>query len=57
MNGCGLQKYEKVPAWLKVCEPLWPFFRIPVSKDPSFAVAECGVGPLLFQVTVSPGRS
>jgi hypothetical protein len=27
---------------------------MPVSKDPSFAVAECGVGPLLFQVTESP---
>src|SRR5215218_11502753 len=27
---------------------------MPVWNEPSFAVAECGVGPLLFQVTVSP---
>src|SRR5829696_1753611 len=27
---------------------------MPVSKLPSFAVAECAVGPSLFQVTVSP---
>jgi hypothetical protein len=40
MNGCGWQKYEKVPAWLKVCEADWPALRMPVLNEPSFAVAE-----------------
>jgi hypothetical protein len=47
MNGCGWQKYEKVPAWAKVCEADWPAFRIPVLNEPLFAVAECGVGPVV----------
>ena len=54
MNGCGVQMYANVPASSKVCERLCPFGKMPVSKLPSLAVAECGVGPLLVQVTVSP---
>src|SRR5918992_2244019 len=46
--------YAKVPVWLNVCERLWPAGKMPVSKLPSDAVAECEVGPSLFQVTVSP---
>lgn len=37
-----------------MCEALAPFLRVPVSKLPSFAVAVCGLGPSLVQVTVSP---
>ena len=43
-----------MPASSNVCERLWPASKIPVSKPPSSAVAECGVGPSLAQVTVSP---
>ena len=39
---------------MNVCEPLPPLLRMPVSKLPSLAVAECAVGPLFDQVTVSP---
>src|SRR6478672_7175481 len=54
MNGCGVQWNEYVPALEKVWEPLAPFARTPVSKEPSSAVAEWPLGPLLLQVTVSP---
>jgi hypothetical protein len=54
MNGWTVQKYVKVPAWVNVCEALWPFFRTPVSKLRLFAVAECGLGPAFVQVIVSP---
>src|SRR5918999_794274 len=54
MLGWGVQKYANVPAWSNVSERLCPALKIPVSKLPSFAVAECGVGPSLVQVTVSP---
>jgi hypothetical protein len=54
MFGCGVQMYENVPASLKVCEPLSPAGRMPVSKLPLGAVAECALGPLFVQVTVSP---
>jgi hypothetical protein len=37
-----------------VCDPLAPFFRLPVSKLPSDAVAVCGAVSWLVQVTVSP---
>src|ERR687896_561887 len=54
MLGWGVQKYANVPAWSNVSERLCPALKIPVSKLPSSAVAECGVGPSLVQVTVSP---
>ena len=54
MFGWGVQMYENVPASLKVCERLCPAGKIPVSKLPSGAVAECAVGPSFVQVTVSP---
>jgi len=54
MKGCGVQWNEYVPALEKVCEPLAPLLRTPVSKDPSSAVAEWPLGPLLLQVTLSP---
>src|SRR5918992_5144944 len=54
MLGWGVQKYANVPAWSKVSERLCPASNIPLSKLPSSAVAECGVGPSLVQVTVSP---
>src|SRR5918995_1348263 len=46
--------YASVPASLNVCDRLWPFGKIPVSNTPLDEVAECGVGPLFTQVTVSP---
>ncbi len=54
MNGWIAQMYAKVPALVNVCEALWPFFRVPVLKLPSLAVAVWLLGPLLVQVTVSP---
>src|ERR687896_2413462 len=54
MLGWGVQKYANVPAWSNVSERLWPASKMPVSKLPPSAVAECGVGPSLVQVTVSP---
>jgi hypothetical protein len=39
---------------LKACERLLPGPKTPVSKLPSFAVAECCACPLLAQVTLSP---
>src|SRR5688572_23359184 len=54
MFGCGVQMYENVPASLKVCERLSPAGKMPVSNAPFDEVAECGVGPLFTQVTVSP---
>jgi hypothetical protein len=55
MFGWGVQWYLKVPAWLKVCDPLAPFFSTPVSHWPLVSeVAECPVGPLLVHSTVSP---
>jgi hypothetical protein len=37
-----------------VTEALWPFCNTPVSKLPLFAVAVCGLGPLLSHAIVSP---
>jgi hypothetical protein len=39
---------------VNVCEALWPWFSVRVSKLPSFAVAVCGCCPLFVQVIVSP---
>jgi len=39
---------------VKVCDALLPFVSRPVSKLPFVAVAECRVGPLFVQVTLSP---
>ena len=54
MNGWIAQMYANVPAFVNVCEALWPFFKVPVLKLPSLAVAVWSLGPLLVQVTVSP---
>ncbi len=54
MNGWMVQMYAYVPALVKVCDPLWPFLRVPVSKLWSLAVAVCALGPLFVHVTVSP---
>ena len=43
-----------MPALVNVCEALWPFFSVPVSKLPSVAVAVWSVGPLFVHVIVSP---
>jgi hypothetical protein len=43
-----------VPAVVNVCEALWPFCSVPVSKLWSFAVAVWALGPLFVQVIVSP---
>ena len=40
----------------KVKEKLCPGLRLPLSKLPSLAVAVCGTGSLLVQVTVVPRR-
>ncbi len=37
-----------------MCDPLAPFFRLPVSKLPSDAVAVCSAVSSFVQVTVSP---
>jgi hypothetical protein len=39
---------------VNVCEPLWPWLRIPVLKLPLLAVALWGCWPLFVQVIVSP---
>ena len=41
----------------KVSERLWPAAKMPVSKLPSSAVAECWAAPVLCQVTVSPTKT
>src|SRR5664279_578255 len=54
MKGWIWQTYANVPAWVNVCDALWPCLRIPVLKLPLVAVAVCELGPLLVQVMVSP---
>jgi hypothetical protein len=48
------QWYEYVPAELKVCEYVWPFWKVEDWNEPSSAVMVCGAVSLFFQKTVSP---
>src|SRR4029079_19397225 len=48
------QKYGKVPALAKVCLKLAPFSSLPLSNEPSSAVAVCDLWPLCVQTTVAP---
>jgi hypothetical protein len=51
IHGCIVQRYGIVPWLLTIAEPDEPTFMIPVSNEPSVAVAVWGAMSLLFQVT------
>jgi hypothetical protein len=52
IHGCIVQCYGIEPRVFTDTEPDDPTFMIPVSHDPSVAVAVCGAMSLLFQVTL-----
>lgn len=51
IQGCIVQWYGTEPWPLTIAEPDDPTFIIPVSNEPSVAVAVCWAMSLLFQVT------